>query len=80
MKKIYPVIKDKKVICHIEGVCGLCFYCSLAFYDYFMTKKEQNIKGSIKEWFNGFEDKYEMNGGQNYFKCDELEVFQLLNI
>ena len=80
LKKIYPVIKDKKVICHIEGVCGLCFYCSLAFYDYFMTKKEQNIKGSIKEWFNGFEDKYEMNDGQNSFKYNELEVFQLLNI
>ena len=81
LKKIYPVIKDRKVICHIGEEYGLCFYSSLAFYDYFMTKKDNhNISESIKEWFNGFEDKYEMNGGQNYFKCDELEVFQLLNI
>ena len=81
LKKIYPVIKDKKVICHVDEEYGLCFYCSLVFYDYFMTKKDnQNIFESIKEWFNSFEDKYEMNGGQGFFKFNELEVFQLLNI
>ena len=52
LKKIYPVIKDRIVICHIGEEYGLCFYSSLAFYDYFMTKKERNIKESIKEWFN----------------------------
>ena len=72
---------EENIICHIGEVYGLCFCGCLAFFDYFMTKKDnQNIKKSIKEHFNGFEDKYEMNGGQNYFKCDELEVFQLLNI
>ena len=45
-----------------------------------MTVKGQNIYESIKEHFNGFEDKYEMNGGQGFFKFNELEVFQLLNI
>ena len=51
LKKIYPVIKDKKVICHIEEVYGLCFCKSLGFYDYFMTKKNnQNITESIKEY------------------------------
>ena len=80
LKKIYPVIKDKKVICHVDEKYGLCFYNSLAFYDYFMTEKKQNISESIKEWFNGFEDKFEMNGGQGFFKFNELEVFQLLNI
>ena len=77
LKKIYPVINDKKVICHIRENYGLCFYDGLAFYDYFMSKKSNNIM-NIKQYFNGLENKYEMNGGQSDFKFQELEVFQLL--
>ena len=51
LKKIYPVIKDKKVICHIREDCGLCFYSSLAFRDNFMRKKNNNICESILKYF-----------------------------
>jgi hypothetical protein len=78
LKKIYPVIKDKKVICHIGIDCGLCFYSSLAFRDNFMRKKNNNICESILKYFNDLENCFEMNGGQSYFICQELEVFQLL--
>ena len=78
LKKIYPVINDKQVICHIGVNFGLCFYNSLSFYDYFMSKKSYNIKTNIKKYFNGLENKYEMNGGQSDLKFQELEVFQLL--
>ena len=79
LKKIYPVIKDKNVICHTRETSGLCFFGSLMFYDYFMSKKDwPNLNKDIKQYFNNLETVYEMNGGQEYFKCDELEVFQLL--
>ena len=79
LKKIYPVIKDKNVICHTRETSGLCFFGSLMFYDYFMSKKDwPNLNMDIKQYFNNLETVYEMNGGQEYFKCDELEVFQLL--
>ena len=79
LKKIYPVIKDKPVICHISETTGLSFFRSLTFYDYFMSKKDwPNINNDIQQYFNGFENSYEMNGGQEYFKFNELEVFQIL--
>ena len=78
LNKIYPVIKDKKVICHIEETKGLCFYSSMSFYDYFMSKKQNKIMSDIKNYFNNFENIYEINGGEKFFKCNELEVFQLL--
>ena len=78
LNKIYPVIKDKKVICHIEETKGLCFYSSLSFYDYFMSKKQNKIMSDIQKYFNNFENIYEINGGEKFFKCNELEVFQLL--
>ena len=42
LKKIYPVIKDKKVICHIGEVYGLCFFgCYLLciFVVYYIISK-----------------------------------------
>ena len=78
LNKIYPVIKDKKVICHIEETKGLCFYSSLSFHDYFMSKKQNKIMSDIQKYFNNFENIYEINGGEKFFKCNELEVFQLL--
>ena len=78
LNKIYPVIKDKKVICHIEETKGLCFYSSLSFYDYFMSKKQNKFMSDIHKYFINFENIYEINGGERLFKCNELEVFQLL--
>ena len=79
LKKIYPVIKDKNIICHGKETSGLCFFSSLMFYDNFMSQKNwPNINSDIKLYFNGFENDYEMNGGQEYCKFNELEVFQLL--
>ena len=78
LKKIYPVIKDKTVICHIGDGAGLCFGGSLAFYDYFMSIKDNEIMQWIKSCFNGLKDDYEMNGNESKFRCNELEVFQLI--
>ena len=70
LKKIYPVIKDKDIICHITDEYGLCLRNSLVFRDNFMSKNDNNI--------NGIKDDYEMNGGLQSFQCKELEVFQLI--
>ena len=78
LKKIYPVIKDKDIICHITDEYGLCFRNSLVFRDNFMNKNDNNISSSIKSSFNGLKDDYEMNGGLQSFQCKELEVFQLI--
>ena len=78
-QKIYPVIKDSKVICHIDESNGLCFYASLCFFDKFMNKKYNNYHESDRIlYFNGLEDKNEMNGGNIFFKYKEIEVFQLI--
>jgi len=77
LKKIYPVINDKKVICHIRENKGLCFYNSLCFNDNFMNYQNSEIYSNIKSMFNGIVDNYEMNGGNNEFRCKELEVFKL---
>ena len=78
LRKIYPVIKNIPVICHVEAEQGLCFYGSLAFKDYFMNKKNNKIMKSIKSYFNGLKDIYEMNRNESEFTCKELEVFQLI--
>jgi len=78
LKKVYPVIKDKEVICHIREEYGLCFDSSLTFRDNFMNNKNNEIFFSIQSMFNGFVDKFEMNGGEREFKCKELEVFKLI--
>jgi len=78
LRKIYPVIKNIPVICHVEAEQGLCFYGSLAFKDYFMNKKNNKIIKSIKSSFNGLKDIYEMNRNESEFTCKELEVFQLI--
>ena len=73
---------DRKVICHIfeknAERCGLCFDSSLSFGDNFMNKDNNKICDYIKNMFQGINDKYEMNGGKNKFKCKDIEVFQLL--
>ena len=77
-KRIYPVINNTKIICHIKDTYGLCFDSSLVFYDYFMQRNDNVIYSKIREKFNGLNNDYEMNGGKDKFQCKELEVFQLL--
>ena len=76
LRKIYPVIENKKVICHINNTFGLCFFGSLVFEDNFM-KYENNRVNAGTTCFTGFSERYEMNGGKCGFKVQELEVFQL---
>ena len=78
LHKIYPVIKDKPVICHIKDTFGLCFYESIGFYDNFMSITINKILSKIKTVFNGIGNEYEMNGGNQFFRIKELEVFQIL--
>ena len=78
LKKIYPVIKDKEVICDLEEIRGLCFYGSLAFVDNFMNIYDNQFMSKIKLYFNGLNEDFEMNGGNKHFRCKDLEVFQLI--
>ena len=57
---------------------GCVFFSGLGFYDNFMNKNENKIHPQIKEYFNDVNDDFEMNGGNQFFKCKELEVFQLI--
>ena len=79
LKKIYPVIKDKKVICYIKSNCGLCFSGSLSFYDNFLRNSYSYINGGETS-FTGFSEYFEMNGGKREYIIKELEVFQLNEI
>ena len=45
LKKIYPVIQNKRVICHISNDFGLCFYGSLVTQDNFMNSKNNKVNG-----------------------------------
>ena len=78
LKKIYPVVKDKAVISNTRDISGLCFHSSLVFQDNFMKRNENYIIKTITKCFNGFDTEFEMNGGEDQFRCKELEVFQLL--
>ena len=35
--------------------------------------------GNYSDYFNGLPDDYRINGGKRTYKCQELEVFQLIN-
>ena len=77
LKRIYPSIKNKQNICHINKFCGLCFNGSIAFFNNFMKSKENLIyKETIRNYFNRLAEPCEMNGGEDKFRCEELEVFQ----
>ena len=78
LKKIYPVIKDQPIICNIDNTNGLCFYASLGFFDNFMSHYNNKFTSKIKSMFNKINEEYEMNGGNKYFRCKDLEVFQLI--
>ena len=79
LKKIYPVIKDKRVLSYDDDDSyGLCFCFSLCFRDNFMNKNNNYFDDLIKYHFNGLNYDYEMNGCVEKFYIKELEVFQLL--
>ena len=78
LKKIYPVIKEEKIICHLGEESGLCFAHSLSFTDNFMNRNDNRFYFKINKKFKGLKDTYEMNGGKDKFTCKDLEVFQLL--
>ena len=79
-KKIYSPIKNKKIIVYtLNNYYGLCFYKCLGFYDNFLNKSDSFVceEGSEKILENPPSNK-EINGGKKKFKCQELEVFQIL--
>jgi len=79
LKVIYPVIKNRKVICNVDSNSGLNFYASLAFFNKFMNNMSSWIcRGDCSYYFTGLKKDYLINGGKCNFKCQELEVFQLL--
>ena len=77
LKRIYPAIKDKYSVEIYDETYGLCFTGSLIIHDNFLKNYYNYLGNNIKEHFNDLEDKYEMNGGKDFFKIKELEVFQL---
>ena len=77
-QKIYHVINNKPIIYHYTNYYGgFCIFNSFAFYDNFI-KRFGYISSSIKNYFNGLGDIYEMNNGKDKFIIEELEVYQLL--
>ena len=77
LKKIYPVIENKRPICYIESTFGLCFYSCLVLYNGFTKEKSGFVCPKKNGYFNGILNDYEMNGGVRNFKCKDLEIFQL---
>ena len=77
LKKIYPVIQNKKVICNVNSSAGLCFYGSLTFRNKFMNNYVSNIcGGDFYNYFSGLQpDSKKINGGKVNYKCQELKFF-----
>ena len=77
LKKIYPAVKNTTGICYIGPSYGLCFSASLAILDKFMNNKNSWVcRGDCGNYFSGLN--YEINGGSEFFRCEDLEVFQLV--
>ena len=69
LSKIYPA----KTGIRYNTDDGLCFTGSLALY-----YNDGIIISSIKQYFNGIDNKFEMNGGKNRFNIKEAEIYELL--
>ena len=77
-KRIFNAKKGKNQICWLNSdEYGLSFYCSLTFYNKFLTKENINVGGSISSNFENC-SKYEFNSGKQSCKLSELEVFQII--
>ena len=77
-KRIYSAIKETELVNHMDENYGLNFLNSYAFMDYFMSRKDNVIWSSIYNSFNGFGNRYELNGGDKNFKCTDMEVFEII--
>ena len=79
LKEIYPVIENKEVICYTSKKRGLCFYSSLVFNDNFLNNNESLVcEDNCYNYFKNLPPNIGINGGKKYFKCLDLEVFQLI--
>ena len=73
LSKIYPAVKGKNIIGYYIKNKGLCFTGSLSL-DYY----DGIIRSKIKEYFNGINYNFEMNGGQKRFTIKKIEIYELL--
>ena len=76
--KIYNPIKGKEK--YYFGInYGPNFYAFWPGKDMFATSGNSVLtKGSGNPYFSGFTSDYELNGGEQYFTTQELEVFQII--
>ena len=76
--KIYNPIKGKEKYYFGENY-GPNFYAFWPHKDMFATSGNNVLKkDSGNQYFSGFTYDYELNGGENYFITQELEVFQII--
>ena len=76
-RKIYPVIKNKKINFYNVYYSEKYLFNSFVIYDNFLNDNNNFFRKEIKSIFKGLNNEFEMNGGEELFKCKELEVFQL---
>ena len=76
-RKIYPVIKYKKINFYTEYRSMKYLFNSFVIYDNFLNYNKNYFRKEANSIFDGLKNEFEINGGEEYFKCKELEVFQL---
>ena len=76
-KKIYPVKKDLDAIRCCDCCCPQFCNSTIYLYGQFLSKGG-NFVGQVKDNYEGFSSKYELNNGSQYFKALEIEVYQIL--
>lgn len=77
-KKIFNAKEGKNKICWINSIdYGLCFCCSLVFYNKFLTIKNFNVNNRISQNFENCSIN-DLNGGVLECKLSELEVFKII--
>ena len=76
-RKIYPVIKYKKINFYTKYGSMKYLFNSFVIYDNFLNYNKNYFRKEANSIFNGLKNEFEINGGEEYFKCKELEVFQL---
>ena len=76
--KIYNPIKGKEKYYFGENY-GPNFYSFWPNKDMFATSGNYVLKrDTANQYFSGFMSDYELNGGEQYFTTQELEVFQII--
>ena len=77
LSKIYPAIKGKKIIGYYIKSYEICFTGGL-FLHKCNDRCYSKIRGKIKQYFNGVNYNYEMNGGQESFRIEKIEIYEFL--